>query len=173
MDGIPDRPSGMSNGGFDMKRTVAVAACFAAIATVTTPALAQEGQVIRMGDSALTCANIVMEANAAAETLGGTPEGGLMTGEAAVGLAQTAAVHTGMASAVPGLGAVGGLFRKASEARKQKEEEEKALAQSRWYYLNGLYSGRQCDQVLAAEAASSAAPEAATEAATEVSAQEG
>jgi len=140
-----------------MKRSIALAALIAAVAT---PAFAQEGQVIRMGDSALSCTDIVMQANESAETLGGAPEGGLMTGEVAVGLAQTAAIHTGMGSAIPGLGAVGGLFRQASESRKQKQEEERKVAQSRWYYLNGLYSGRQCDQVLAAEAAG---PTASTE----------
>lgn len=143
-----------------MKRSIAIAALLAAAAT---PALAQEGQVIRMGDSALSCTDIVMQANEAAETLGGAPEGGVMTGEAAVGLAQTAALHTGMGSAIPGLGAVGGLFRQASESRKQKQEAERKVAQSRWYYLNGLYSGRHCDQVLAAEAAAAAAPAAVAE----------
>lgn len=147
-----------------MKRTMVLAALMAAVAT---PVLAQEGQVIRMGDSALSCTDIIMQANEAAETLGGAPEGGLMTGENAVAVAQTAAIHTGMGQAVPGLGAVGGLFRQASQARKEREEAARNVAQSRWYYLNGLYAGRQCDQVLAAEAAAAAAPVADVEDATD------
>lgn len=143
-----------------MKCSIALAAIVAALAA---PALAQEGQVIRMGDSVLSCTDIVMQANAAAETLGGAPEGGLMTGEAAVSLAQTAAIHTGMGQAIPGLGVVGGMFRQASQARQKQQEEQKKMAQSRWYYLNGLYSGRQCDQVLAAEATAVPAPAAITE----------
>lgn len=148
-----------------MKRRIAIAVLAAAVAA---PALAQEGQIIRMGDSALTCTDIVMQANEAAQTLGGAPEGGLMTGEAAVSLAQTAAIHTGMGSAIPGLGAVGGLFRQAAESRKQKQEEERKVAQSRWYYLNGLYAGRQCDQVLAAEAAVPSPTASTDDAAAEV-----
>ncbi|MCC5887545.1 MAG: hypothetical protein JJT88_14015 [Gammaproteobacteria bacterium] len=140
-----------------MKRKIAFAALLAA---VVSPALAQEGQIIRMGDSALSCTDIILQANAAAETLGGAPEGGLMTGENAVAVAQTAALHTGMGQAIPGLGAVGGMFRQASQARQQQQEAARKVAQSRWYYLNGLYAGRQCDQVLAAEAA---VPEAGAE----------
>jgi len=157
---IPDRPSGMSNGRSDMKRKIALAALLTAM---VTPALAQDGQVIRMGDSALSCTDIILQANAAAETLGGAPEGGLMTGENAVAVAQTAALHTGMGQAIPGLGAVGGMFRQASQARQKQQEEARTVAQSRWYYLNGLYAGRQCDQVLAAEAAATAAPKADAE----------
>lgn len=128
-------------------------ALLALAAAISAPVLAQEGQVIRMGDSALSCTDIIVQASEAAETLGGAPEGGLMTGENAVAVAQTAALHTGMGQAVPGLGAVGGLFRQASQQRRDREEAARKVAQSRWYYLNGLYAGRQCDQVLAAEAA--------------------
>lgn len=147
----------VSTGTIIMKRSIAIAALVSIVTTaVTTPVLAQDGQVIRMGDTALSCTDIVTQANAAAETLGGAPEGGLMTGAAAASIAQTAALHTGMGAAVPGLGAVGGLFRQAAESRKAKQEEERKVAQSRWYYLNGLYSGRECDQALAAEAAAPA-----------------
>lgn len=145
---------------------------FRQIATAATlllagaSALAEEGQVIRMGDAAMSCEQIVGEANAASDVLGGSPEGGVFASEqainAATGLGQQAVIMSGAGSAVGGLGAigaVGGLFSRAAAQRKEADEARRKVAQSRWYYLNGLYSGRQCDQVLAAKAAAEPAGE--------------
>lgn len=127
---------------------------FAALGLVlTAPTLATEGQVIRMGDSALDCTAIIKEANQAAEVLGGSPEGGVFTSEQAIGaataLGQQAALVGGAAKALGGIGAVGGFFGRQAKAREEEQAARRDAAESRWYYLNGLYAGRQCDQVLA------------------------
>ena len=38
-----------------------------------------------------------------------------------------------------------------------EDQAERLVAQQRWYYLSGLYTGRNCDQQLAAAAAQPAA----------------
>lgn len=136
-----------------------------AMAALSTPALAQEGQVIRMGDSALSCREVVAEANAASEILGGAPEGGIFdsayaTG-AATGLAQQAALMSGAGRAIPGIGAVGGFMRQRAERREAELAAQREIAEKRWYWLSGLYEGGQCDNVLRAEAEAAAAAAAA------------
>ncbi|MGY6662788.1 MAG: hypothetical protein ACXIVO_10755 [Glycocaulis sp.] len=132
-----------------------------AMAALSTPALAQQGQVIRMGDSALSCREIVLEANAASEVLGGAPEGGIFDStyatEAATGIAQHAALMSGAGRAIPGIGAVGGMMRQRAQQREAELAAQRAIAEKRWYWLSGLYEGGQCDSVLRAEAQAAAA----------------
>ncbi|MBI1235867.1 MAG: hypothetical protein GC188_04190 [Alphaproteobacteria bacterium] len=125
-------------------------------------AAAQQSQVILLGDSAMTCPEIVVAANEATDILGGAPEGGVFASEqainAATGLAMQGAIQSGIGRAVPGIGAVGGMLGRAAQRRREEEEARQVIAERRWYYLNGLYEGRECDAVLrrAAEAAAQA-----------------
>ncbi|MGP1274961.1 MAG: hypothetical protein ACQRW7_06050 [Caulobacterales bacterium] len=132
-----------------------------AVAALSTPALAQEGQVIRMGDSALSCREIVGEANAAAEILGGAPEGGVFdsayAADALTGVATQAALMSGAGRAIPGIGAVGGFMRQRAQQREAELAAQREVAGRRWYWLSGLYEGGQCDNVLRAEAEAAAA----------------
>ena len=132
-----------------------------AAAALSAPALAQQGQVIRTGDTAMSCREVIVEANAAAEVLGGAPEGGVFDStyatEAATGIAQQAALMSGAGRAIPGIGAVGGMMRRRAEQREAELAEQRAVAEKRWYWLSGLYEGGQCDNVLRAEAEAEAA----------------
>ncbi|KAA5803510.1 hypothetical protein F1654_06810 [Alkalicaulis satelles] len=161
-----------------MKRIVTAAACALIAAGAAS---AQEGQVMRMGDTALTCQEIIAAASEQTGILGGSPEGGLMTSEYAVNtataLAQHGAMMSGAARAVPGLGAVGGMMGRAAQRQREQEEARRAVAEKRWYFLNGLYGGRNCDTILRQEAQAAAAaapaPEAAPEPEPAVEAEEG
>ncbi|MCW5725388.1 MAG: hypothetical protein KIS81_10605 [Maricaulaceae bacterium] len=138
-----------------MKKLIATAAL---LAVAAAPAAAQQqGQVIRLGDSAMTCQQIIGEAAEASDILGGSPEGGVFGSEQAVNtataLGQHAALHAGAGRAIPGIGAVGGMLGRAARARQEQEEARRQVAERRWYFLNGLYEGRRCDDVLAQEAA--------------------
>jgi len=141
-------------------------------------ASAQEGQVMLMGDTAMSCQQIIAAATEQTEILGGSPEGGLLGSEYAVGaataLAQQGALMSGAGRAIPGLGMVGGMMGRAAQRRREEEEARRAIAEKRWYFLNGLYGGRDCDEVLrreaeaaAAAAASAPAPEPVYEPADE------
>ena len=123
---------------------------------MTASADAQDSQVILMGDSAMNCREIIISANEASGILGGVPEAGLFGSEAAVNtmtsIAMEGALRSGAARAIPGIGAVGGLFGRAAREREEREAERRSIAERRWYYLNGLYQGRDCDAVLRREA---------------------
>lgn len=132
-----------------------------AVTALCTPAFAQEGQVIRMGDSALSCREVVVEANAAAEILGGAPEDGVFgsayAADALTGVATQAALMSGAGRAIPGIGAVGGFMRQRAQQREAELAAQREVAGRRWYWLSGLYEGGQCDNVLRAEAEAAAA----------------
>ncbi|WBQ11870.1 hypothetical protein L2D00_08405 [Hyphomonadaceae bacterium BL14] len=132
-------------------------------------ASAQEGQVMRMGDTAMSCQQIVVAATEQTDILGGSPEGGLLGSEYAVGaataLVQQGALMSGAGRAIPGLGAVGGMMGRAAQRQREQEEARRAIAEKRWYFLNGLYGGRDCDTVLRREAEAAAAAAAAPAAA--------
>lgn len=133
----------------------------AALLGLASAAQAQESQVILMGDTAMTCREIIVAANEQSEILGGVPEAGLFASEAAVNtmtsLAVEGALRSGAARAVPGIGAVGGLFGRAAREREEREAERRGIAERRWYYLNGLYQGRDCEMALRREAELAAA----------------
>jgi hypothetical protein len=117
------------------------------------PAAAQEGQVIQLGDSGLTCPQIVEGAAQLAQALGGAPEGGVFSSEqaisAATGLAMQGALMSGAGRAIPGMGLLGNAMGAMARRDRERREAERLVAQQRWYYLNGLYTGRNCDQQLA------------------------
>lgn len=140
-------------------------------------AAAQQSQVILLGDSAMTCPEIVVAANEATDILGGAPEGGVFASEqainAATGLAMQGALHSGVGRAIPGIGAVGGMLGRAAQRRREEEEARQVIAERRWYYLNGLYEGRDCDTVLRREAEAAAQASAAETAPAETGADGG
>lgn len=136
----------------------------AALAALVIAAGAQaqnQSQVILMGDTGMSCRDVIAAANEQGDILGGVPEAGLFASEAAInsmtGLAMEGALRSGAADAIPGIGAVGGLFGRAARARAEQEEARRQIAERRWYYLNGLYQGRDCDNVLRREAEMAAA----------------
>lgn len=147
-------------------RTLMILAATGVLATAM-PAAAQEGQIIQLGDSSLTCPQIVAGAAQLAQTLGGAPEGGVFSSEqaisAATSVAMQGALMSGAGRAIPGMGLLGNAMGAMARRDRERREAERLVAQQRWYYLNGLYTGRNCDQQLAQAAAPEAAtPEAAT-----------
>jgi hypothetical protein len=145
-----------------MKHTLVLSISLALIGIAGT-AQAQS-QVIQMGDSALTCPQIVHEASQLADAMGGAPEGGFFSSEqaiqAATGYAAQGALMSGAARAVPGIGMLGNALAGAARRDRERREAEAVVARQRWYYLNGLYSGRDCDRILAAAATAPVTPPA-------------
>lgn len=147
----------------------------AGVLAAAMPAAAQEGQVIQLGDSSLTCPQIIEGAAQLAQTLGGAPEGGVFTSEqainAATSVAMQGALMSGAGRVIPGMGLLGNAMGAMARRDRERREAERLVAQQRWYYLNGLYTGRNCDQQLAQAAAAPTttaeppAPEATTPAA--------
>lgn len=145
-------------------RTLMILAATGMLAAAT-PAAAQEGQIIQLGDAGLTCPQIVEGAGQLAQTLGGAPEGGVFTSEqaisAATSVAMQGAIMSGAGRVIPGMGLLGNVMGAMARRDRERREAERLVAQQRWYYLNGLYTGRNCDQQLAQTAVQSATPEAA------------
>lgn len=139
----------------------------AATGTLATamPAAAQQGQIIQLGDSSLSCPQIVEGASQLAQTLGGAPEGGVFSSEQAINAATSVAIQgalmSGAGRVIPGMGMLGNAMGAMARRDRERREAERLVAQQRWYYLNGLYTGRNCDQQLAQSAAQPAAQEAA------------
>lgn len=137
-------------------RTLMVLAATGTLAAAL-PASAQEGQIIQLGDSSLTCPQIVDGAAQLAQALGGAPEGGVFTSEqaisAATSVAMQGAIMSGAGRAIPGMGLLGNAMGAMARRDRERREAERLVAQQRWYYLNGLYTGRNCDQQLAQAAA--------------------
>ena len=125
-----------------------IAVLTAAASLMTTTAQAQDGQVIRTGDETMTCPQIIQQADQAAQVLGGAPAGGLFSNEQAISAATSAAMQgalmSGAGRALPGIGLVSNLAAGAARRDRERREAERLVAQQRWYYLNGLYSGRGC-----------------------------
>ena len=117
-----------------------------------SPATAQQGAIIQVGDTSLTCQQIVQNANELAGILGGAPEGGVFSSEqainAATSVAMQGALMSGAGRAVPGLGLLGNAMGAMARRDAERREAERVIARQRWYYMNGLYSGRDCDAVL-------------------------
>lgn len=125
----------------------------------------QAGQVIQLGDASLTCQQVVQQANELTQKLGGAPEGGVFTSEqaisAATSFAAQGAILSGAGRAIPGIGLLGNALGAAARRDRERREAEAVVARQRWYYLNGLYAGRDCDRVLASAAEPAAAAPAA------------
>jgi hypothetical protein len=145
-------------------RTLMILAATGTLATAM-PAAAQQGQIIQLGDSSLSCPQIVEGASQLAQTLGGAPEGGVFTSEQAINAATSVAIQgalmSGAGRVIPGMGMLGNAMGAMARRDRERREAERLVAQQRWYYLNGLYTGRNCDQQLAQSAAPPAAQEAA------------
>ena len=145
-------------------RALAAGAAFIALFGAEA-ATAQEAQVIRMGDTAMTCQQVATEANEISQMLGGAPEGGVFTSEqaisAATGIAMQGALMSGAGRMLPGMGLVGNALGAAARRQREQEEARRETARTRWYYLNGLYAGRDCDSRLAQEAQAAPATPAA------------
>lgn len=137
-------------------RTLMILAATGTLAAAL-PASAEEGQIIQLGDSSLTCPQIVDGAAQLAQALGGAPEGGVFTSEqaisAATSVAMQGAIMSGAGRAIPGMGLLGNAMGAMARRDRERREAERLVAQQRWYYLNGLYTGRNCDQQLAQAAA--------------------
>ncbi len=134
----------------------------AVVGMTAAPVAAQQGQIVRLGDAGLSCPQIATEAGQLTEALGGAPEGGVFTSEQAIGAATAAATQTALLSgagrALPGVGFLGSALGAMARRDRERREAEAVVARQRWYYLNGLYTGRDCDRVLAEAAAPAAAP---------------
>lgn len=115
---------------------------------MATPAAAQDAQVIRLGDESLSCEAIVAQADEAVAIMGAAPAGGVLGSSAAVNAATSAAVQTAIVSgagrSIPGIGLAGNMLGAAARRREEQQAAERALAEKRWFYLNGLYQGRNC-----------------------------
>lgn len=144
-------------------RTLMILAATGAVVTAM-PAAAQQGQIIQLGDTNMTCPQIVEGAGQLAQVLGGAPEGGVFNSEqaigAATGLAMQGALMSGAGRAIPGMGLLGNAMGAMARRDRERREAERLVAQQRWYYLNGLYTGRNCDQQLAEASAQPPAPTA-------------
>ncbi len=117
--------------------------------------------VIRDGDLSLTCAQLGEATAQLSQTMGGAPSEGLI--EAVGGVART-----GAAALIPGAGLViAGVDALAKPGRDRRDAETLAV-EHRWYYLNGLYAGRDCREQ--AEAARQVTAPALPTAATRVGA---
>ena len=135
-----------------LSAALAVGACAPAMAqnsapaTVATPETSVQLVIIRDTDDTLTCPQMSEEAAQLSQTMGAEPDGGLF---GAIG----GVARAGAAMVIPGAGLVmAGADALTRPDRERKEAEDRAV-ERRWYYLNGLYAGRDCQQQ--AEAASS------------------
>ncbi|MBA3050328.1 MAG: hypothetical protein KKE42_02930 [Alphaproteobacteria bacterium] len=112
--------------------------------------------VIQPADTSLTCAAMADEAAQLSATMGGEPDGGLFSRLGGVARAGAAMVIPGAGLAMAGADAL-------TAPEREREEAEAAAVRHRWYYLNGLYAGRDCMNAPAAPpaAAAPAAPASA------------
>jgi hypothetical protein len=123
-------------------------------AAVVQPAVAQEQatsfEIMRASDAAMTCPQISEEAAQLSQQLGGSPGGGILS-------TVTGVATAGAAMLIPGAGlALAGADALTRPDRERKEAQEAAV-RHRWYYLNGLYGGHNCQA-----AADAAGPTPAT-----------
>ncbi len=124
-----------------MKSVAVFAAVVVGLGPVS-PALAQDApsgpiEIIRATDSALTCPAMADEAARLSETMGGEPGGSLFGRLGGV-------ARAGAAMVVPGAGLVMAGTDALTAPERERKEAEAAAVRHRWYYLNGLYAGRDC-----------------------------
>lgn len=131
----------------------------------TGPALAQEAavgaevqaeaeaegpiRVIRAEDASLRCPQISEEAAQLSQAMGGEPDGGVFGDLGGV-------ARSGAAMLIPGAGLLMAGADALAKPERDRREAEALAVQNRWFYLNGLYSGRRCQE--RAEAAGPVAP---------------
>lgn len=124
---------------------------------VVSPALAQEAEapqagpieIIRTTDTALTCAAMADEAAQLSEAMGGEPDGGLFGRLGGV-------ARAGASMMIPGAGLVLAGADAVTAPGRERKAAEAATVRHRWYYLNGLYAGRDC--MIGADAVGAAEP---------------
>ena len=131
--------------------------------TMGTAAIADDknmvvGEPMQLGDDAMTCAALISEAANMQVVLGGAPDGSLLGSQMATGLATDAAVRSGLASKMGGK--VGGAMKMFGKKKKKKAAAKRVRATGRYFYIAGLYAGKQCgmtkaEPAPAAEAATS------------------
>ncbi len=126
-------------------KSVAVCAAVSLGLGAVSPAWAQESQapppgpieVIRATDAAMSCTAVSEEAAQLSEAMGGEPDGGLFARLGGV-------VRAGATMVIPGAGlAMAGADVLTAPGRERKAAEADAV-RHRWYYLNGLYAGQDC-----------------------------
>lgn len=105
--------------------------------------------VIQASDTSLTCAAMADEAARLSGSMGGDPGGGLFSRLGGVARAGAAMVIPGAGLAIAGADAL-------TAPERERKQAEAATVQHRWYYLNGLYAGRDCMNAPAAAPASAA-----------------
>ena len=127
-----------------MKTAIAVAVALGLCAAPS--AFAQEApladpagpiEVIRASDTSLTCAAMADEAARLSETMGAEPGGGLFGRLGGV-------ARAGASMVIPGAGLVMAGSDALTAPERERKEAEAAAIEHRWYYLNGLYAGRDC-----------------------------
>ena len=131
--------------------------------TMTSTAIADDkdivvGNPMQLGDEAMSCEALVTEAGNMQAALGGAPDGSLLGSQVATSLATEAAVRSGMASKMGGK--VGGAMKMFGKKKKKKAAAKRVRATGRYFYIAGLYAGKQCGMAKAEPAA--AAEEAPT-----------
>ena len=94
-------------------------------------------QIIRAGDTAMTCAAVADEAAQLSEAMGGEPDGGLFGRLGGV-------ARAGASMMIPGAGLVIAGADAVTAPGRERKEAEAAAIRHRWYYLNGLYAGHSC-----------------------------
>lgn len=115
------------------------------------PVMAQEAEapptgsieIIRANDPALTCPAMADEAARLSEAMGGEPDGGLFGRLGGV-------ARAGASMMIPGAGLVLAGADAVTAPGRERKAAEAAAIQHRWYYLNGLYAGRDCMTAAAA-----------------------
>jgi len=138
----------------------AVAAVLSASAYAQAPIQAQPMAVVQPGDDLMTCPQIVASAQQQQIAMGMDPNAvnqqggmGMALAENGAALAYQGAVAAGADYAARSrIGAIGGMIGNVARAGRQQQNAQNQaavmLAQQRWWFLNGLYMGRDCDQVL-------------------------
>lgn len=139
--------------------TIAAATLLAGTAVAQDSAPTPAQQVIRDTDSTLTCVQIADEAAQLSQAMGGSPGSSTIS-------ALTDVAKAGAATFIP----FAGLVIAGADALTQGDRQERIAAalaqQNRWFYLNGLYSGRGCmDNPTPAAAQAQPVPSAAAPAA--------
>ncbi len=113
--------------------------------------------VIQPGMAQMSCMEVVDALNAESEILGGAPERGLISNDQVVNLGtnigQRLALDQGHGNLSLGLGIAGRALGQRSRRRQEEEAAEREEATRRWYYLSGIYDGRDCDTLITSELA--------------------
>ena len=108
-------------------------------------------EIMRAGDTALTCPQISEEAAQLSQQLGGTPGGGILSTLGGVASAGASMLIPGAGLAIAGADAL-------TRPDRERKEAEAAAVRHRWYYLNGLYAGQDCQAMADAAGPTPATP---------------